>query len=310
MRTDKMAGYQPGPFPPSSASCMPGIPDCADGPDLIQQWQASTGHIHSAPVVWKAADNRTLLFIMGEADRLKAFPFEGGKFNVAAVKQGGWTQPALKQVPLCQSPPGNHGMWMPGGQLTVSNNGSTPGTGIVWALVPANGDANSCRGVKGMLIALNADDVTKELWRSQGPSPGLADTKDSVGLLARSRSANRPLCGYCRMPSPFSATEDRGLSWSTELLPGCVRPEVKVDWPATPTAMLKLTKANPWPSVGIADEPDSKSGAFSPGGTKSHLGHHLKSQNRRAYPHANELSPYCQRDALPVCGTATPAVGR
>jgi hypothetical protein len=70
MRTDKMAGYQPGPFPPSSASCMPGIPDCADGPDLIQQWQASTGHIHSAPVVWKAADNRTWLFIMGEADRL------------------------------------------------------------------------------------------------------------------------------------------------------------------------------------------------------------------------------------------------
>jgi hypothetical protein len=164
---------------------MPGIPDCADGPDLIQQWQASMGHIHAAPIVWKAADNRTWLFVMGEGDRLKAFPFEGGKFNVAAMKQGGWIQPTLKQASLCQSPPGNHGMWMPGGQLAVSNNGTTPGTGIIRTLVPANGDANSCRGVKAMLIAVNADDVTKELWRSQGPSPGVADSKDSVGLLAR-----------------------------------------------------------------------------------------------------------------------------
>jgi hypothetical protein len=51
--------------------------------------------------------------------------------------------------------------------------------------VPVNGDANSCRGVKGMLVAVAADDVTKELWRSQGKDAAASDTKDSYGLLSR-----------------------------------------------------------------------------------------------------------------------------
>jgi hypothetical protein len=74
---------------------------------------------------------------------------------------------------------------MPGGVISVSSNGSTPGTGIVWVLVPANGDANSYRGVKGMLLALNAEDASQELWRSQGKNAALSDTSDSLGLLAR-----------------------------------------------------------------------------------------------------------------------------
>jgi len=182
MRTDKMPGYTPGPFPPTADACLPGQPDCTDSPDLIQRWQASVGHIHGAPIVWKGSNNQTWLYVMGEGDRLKAYPFENGQFNVAKAKQGGWTQPKVNQIPLCQSQ-ANHGMWMPGGLLGVSSNGSTQG--IVWALVPANGDANSCRGVKGMLIAVAADDVTKELWRSQGRDANASDTKDSFGLLAR-----------------------------------------------------------------------------------------------------------------------------
>ncbi|MGA8273177.1 MAG: hypothetical protein WB919_16565, partial [Candidatus Sulfotelmatobacter sp.] len=88
MNTDKMPGYQPGPFPPPAAACMPGEPDCADSPDLIQKWQASSGHIHGAPIIWKGPNNQTWLYVMGEGDPLKAFPFEGGKFNVQAVKHG------------------------------------------------------------------------------------------------------------------------------------------------------------------------------------------------------------------------------
>ena len=53
MRTDDMPGYRPGPYPPSAAACLPGEPDCADPPGLIQKWQASMGHIHGAPIVWK-----------------------------------------------------------------------------------------------------------------------------------------------------------------------------------------------------------------------------------------------------------------
>jgi hypothetical protein len=121
---------------------------------------------------------------MGEGDPVKAFPFENGKFNVQGMKHGTWAQPKLNQNAQCQTM-ANHGIWMPGGLLGVSSNGSTAGTGIVWALVPANGDGNSCRGVKGMLIAFNAEDVTKELWRSQGKDANLSDTKNSFGLLAR-----------------------------------------------------------------------------------------------------------------------------
>lgn len=184
MSADHMPGYQPGPFPPPAAVCIPGIADCTEPPGLIQKWQAAMGHIHGAPAVWSGPNNQTWLYVMGEGDHLKAYPFQTGKFNLAAVKQSAWVQPALNQVPVCQSQ-ANHGMWMPGGFLSVSSNGSAPGTGIVWALVPANGDGNSCRGVKAMLLALNAEDVTKELWRSQGRDAGLSDTNNSVGLLAR-----------------------------------------------------------------------------------------------------------------------------
>src|SRR5262249_18220292 len=146
--------------------CVPDQPDCTDGPDLIEKWQASTGHIHGSPVVWQGP-GKTWLFVMGEGDRLKAYPFENGKFDPHKVVKGGWAQPKLHDNLQCQVQQ-NQGNWMPGGYLGLSSNGTTAGTGIVWALVPANGDANSCRGVKGMLIAFDADDVTKELWRSQG----------------------------------------------------------------------------------------------------------------------------------------------
>lgn len=184
MSANNMPGYQAGPFPPSAAVCMPGMADCTDPPGLIQKWQAAVGHIHGSPAVWNGPNNQTWLYVMGEGDHLKAYPFQNGKFNLQAVKQGAWVQPMLNQVGVCQSQ-ANHGMWMPGGFLSVSSSGLLAGTGIVWALVPANGDGNSCRGVKAMLMAFNAEDVTKELWRSQGQGTPPSDTGDSVGLLAR-----------------------------------------------------------------------------------------------------------------------------
>jgi hypothetical protein len=183
MRTDQMPGNKPGIFPPTANACTPGQPDaCTDPSGLLQKWQASEGHIHAAPIVWKGPKNQTWLYVMGEGDHLKAFPFEGAQFNQTNVKQGAWMQPKLTDNQFCQVQQ-NHGMWMPGGLLGISSNGASEG--IVWALVPANGDANSCRGVKGMLLAVAADDVTKELWRSQGKDVKASDTKDSFGLLAR-----------------------------------------------------------------------------------------------------------------------------
>jgi hypothetical protein len=184
MSTNNLPGYAHGPYPPPAAVCQPELIDCAEPAGLIQSWPASVGHIHGSPVVWNGSNGRVWLYVMGEGDHLKTWPFQNGKFDLQGIKQSAWVQPMLNQVAICQSQ-ANHGMWMPGGYLTLSSKGSDAGTGILWALVPANGDGNSCRGVKAMLMAFKADDVMQELWRSQGRDINLSDTKDSVGLLAR-----------------------------------------------------------------------------------------------------------------------------
>src|SRR5207237_2421499 len=52
-----------------------------------------------------------------------------------------------------------------GGVLTLSANGSTPGTGVVWASMPLSADGND--GVhQGVLRAFDAGRLTQELWDS------------------------------------------------------------------------------------------------------------------------------------------------
>ena len=71
-----------------------------------------------------------------------------------------------------------HGM--PGGMLALSANGRRPGTGILWAVVPLDGDANLQRGVKGIVLALDAQDVSRTLWTSEQ----IAE-RDQLGLFAK-----------------------------------------------------------------------------------------------------------------------------
>jgi outer membrane protein assembly factor BamB len=66
----------------------------------------------------------------------------------------------------------------PGGVVTISSNGTMPGTGIAWAAVPRQGD--SWHGTAtGTLYAFDATDVSKELWNSD------ADPNDSLGSYAK-----------------------------------------------------------------------------------------------------------------------------
>jgi hypothetical protein len=180
MRADKLGQYVAGPETPKSGSCKV-IPECSEGPRVVQKWRGAIGHIHGAPVFWNGPGGQSWLYVMGEGDRLKAFPFVNGKFDVAAQRHSQW-QPGK---PGKQSCGGSLDYWMPGGILSLSSNGDAAGTGILWALVPANGDATTYRGVKGMLLALNAEDVSQELWRSQAKDAAASNTKDSFGLLAR-----------------------------------------------------------------------------------------------------------------------------
>jgi hypothetical protein len=151
----------------------PGGTGCPN-PNAVQAFQATDihvhgagttyGHIHSSPVFWKGPD-KSRLYVWGENDRLKAFTFTGTRFT-------GIDQP-VKSLFL---PPNG----MPGGMLSVSSNGAKAGTGIVWAIVPLDGDANMFRGVQGILLALDAQNVARQLWSSE-----LSGARDRMGLFAK-----------------------------------------------------------------------------------------------------------------------------
>ena len=58
---------------------------------------------------------------------------------------------------------------------SISASGSAAGTGILWASMPLSGISNP-RPVPGILYAMDASDLTKELWDSQ-----MNASRDSVG---------------------------------------------------------------------------------------------------------------------------------
>jgi hypothetical protein len=149
-------------------------PDCHNA-NIVQQVHAfgvtvqadgreHHGNIHGSPVFWNGPDVARI-YVWGENSRLKAFTFSQGRLqNVANPKMSAF-----------QPPPG-----MPGGMLALSANGRTAGTGIVWAVVPFDGDANVQRGVNGIALALDAQDVSRTLWTSEQIAQ-----RDRLGLFAK-----------------------------------------------------------------------------------------------------------------------------
>lgn len=147
--------------------------DCQN-PNAIQSFQATDlhvhgagtmfGHIHGSPVFWAAPDG-SRMYVWGENNRLKQFAFKNGKF--ADVNK--------PKTSIFQPPDG-----MPGGMLSLSTRGNQAGSAVLWAVVPLNGDANTNRGVQGIVLALDAKDVSRQLWTSE-----LAGVRDRLGLFAK-----------------------------------------------------------------------------------------------------------------------------
>lgn len=216
-----MAQSNLGKFHPGAPARVPDPLTCVDNAAVLQRVRATHGHIHGTPVFWQGAAGGWV-YVMGEGDKLKAFPFRGGRLQTGNtdMKVSKWGPPKSTARNCQGNVPDN---WMPGGILTVSSNGTHEG--IVWALATANGDANSFRGVKGMLMAFNADDISQELWRSQG-ADATVDTQDSFGLLARFNSptvANgkvfvatagdrEPLRSYCAPNGPPAFPANFGVA--------------------------------------------------------------------------------------------------
>ena len=138
---------------------------------VVQEFRAvfgnGTGHIHGTPAFW-AGPTGTFVYLWGENDCMRVFSFANGLFNTTPSSVSVVTSPAI-------TPP----VGMPGGFISISSNGTTAGTGIVWATTPYQGDAES-QTVPGILRAFDASDVGRELWNSNLDQP-----RDGVGNFAK-----------------------------------------------------------------------------------------------------------------------------
>ncbi len=131
----------------------------------IQALQVSAGELRGGPVYWQrsSANGGPLLYNWSVSDPVKAFPFNGSTFATSPSAQGTVTNQ----------------IW-PGGVLTLSANGETPGSGVLWATVAASGDPESNPPVPGILYAFDAGNVATQLWNSN-----MNAARDSFGNLAK-----------------------------------------------------------------------------------------------------------------------------
>ena len=123
---------------------------CNTGSDIVQQnINLSPGKgLHCQPSYYKGANNE-LIYIWTEKDQLRAIPFNRGSDLLDMSDE---------VVSTVAGPTG----WS-GALLSVSSNGTTAGTGIVWASYASSGNAN--QSVRpGILRAFDATNVSQELW--------------------------------------------------------------------------------------------------------------------------------------------------
>ena len=132
--------------------------------NVVQDLPAWKGHLHGSPVYYNSPTHGPLIYGWPEHDYLKAFSVLGN--------QGVNPSPTMRSK--IQAPPG-----MPGGSLSISANGQTANSAVLWANLPLIGDANS-QIVPGILRAYDANDLTKELWNSE-----LVPQRDKSGFYGK-----------------------------------------------------------------------------------------------------------------------------
>lgn len=124
---------------PPTLNPMPG-----DVTALNVLWDGMTHHQHGEQVLWRSPEHGQMLFCWGENGNLRAWSLsEAGEPRYLACSAEMASANAAR-------PPGG----MPGGMISASANGTAPGTGVIWALIPY-GDANM-QLTPGRLLAYDA----------------------------------------------------------------------------------------------------------------------------------------------------------
>ena len=183
----------------------------------VQHFQATSSQLPSL-VYWNSAKNGALVYVWGQADRLRAYRFNGD---------------TLKEAPFAMRPEVAQGH--PGAMISLSANGNKDG--ILWAAIHASGSAwHESR--PGILHAYDADDITHELWNSLENStrddcsnysktapPTIANGKVYLASFGTQNTASGQLCVYGLLadgpapspPSSVNVSDGDGqvsLSWA------------------------------------------------------------------------------------------------
>ncbi|HEY6935618.1 MAG TPA: PQQ-binding-like beta-propeller repeat protein [Terriglobales bacterium] len=132
----------------------------------LQDFQATHSYPHGmlmgGPVFWNGPRLGAVIYLWGPGDVIKAWRLVGRTFQTTPVAQGN-----------IANPPGYTNL----SPLSISSNGSQAGTGIIWASRSLTGTGKDQSGV---LTALDASELTRELWNSRQNA-----ARDDVGKYAR-----------------------------------------------------------------------------------------------------------------------------
>ena len=105
-------------------------------------------NFHCQAAYYKGA-SAEYVYVWPENDQLRAFPFNRTSNTFTLTNE---------KVATVAGPTGQSGA-----VISVSSNGATAGTGILWASYASSGDAEHTVS-PGILRAFDASDITKELW--------------------------------------------------------------------------------------------------------------------------------------------------
>jgi PQQ enzyme repeat len=145
------------------------------GADLAHQSFMGDNGLSGAPIFWNNSSAPTL-YVWGQNDRLKGYPYQtsSGTFPVTSSNIG---IPSSQSTVSSQPSDG-----LTGGALSLSANGATAGTAIVWATIATSNPPvdPSVKTARGTLYAFDATNLATELWDSRQNA-----TRDDFGYFAK-----------------------------------------------------------------------------------------------------------------------------
>ena len=115
---------------------------------IVQKWQSSARGAWGGGAYYKKGAGG-FYYLWGIGDRLRAYRFNGQSFDL----------PSLVNTDTLTG--------YPGGALSVSSNGETPGTAILWAVRGKRTSPGLAASTgAGTLLAFDANDITRQLYSS------------------------------------------------------------------------------------------------------------------------------------------------